>query len=311
MTAVELWPGCHGVRLEGEPVELGMAAGSPLAAATIRFGRVEAPTGVHMWTQHGEAVVGGTPFGVDRELHQRPDGTFVLTGSMGPALEVDQSNATITIDDGDESVRLQLLATFAVPLILHTTDALLVHGSACTLGDQTIVVCGDSGSGKSTLLVGLVDAGWTPVTEDLAAIDLRDATPMVWPGPPWVRIGQGKPGPVGSAQRFGSAYKNGWDIASAQTPHARPVTHIVLLDPPGGDEPTLELVSPSAAIRELAHHGVWLGDQDERGRRLFSPTAVLAARAQTLRLRVPRSDSWLDEVPSLLARSIGTPEATA
>lgn len=300
----ELWPGCHGVRLDGENVEVGVATGTPLAGATIRFGPVATPTGVEVWSQHAEAVVEGAPIGVDRVLHQRPAGTFVLTGSVGPALEVDQSSATITIDEGDDSFRVQLLATFGLPLILHTTDALVLHGSACTLGDRTILVCGESGSGKSTLLVGLVDAGWTPVTEDLAAIDFRGPTPVVWPGPPWVRVGHGKPGPVHSAPRFDSAYKTGWDIASVQSPDARPVTQVVLLDSPGGVEPSLDRLRPHVAIRQLARHGVWFGDQNERGRRLFDPTANLTARVPAFRLRVPRSESWLDEVPGFLARSI-------
>jgi hypothetical protein len=301
VTAAETWPGCHGVRLVGEPVDLGTSAGSPLAEATIRFGAVAVGDSDHLWTQHGEAVVDGEHFEVDRVMRQRGRGAYVLTGSGGPTMEVDQDAATITIEDGDEAVQLQLLATFGVPLILHTTDALVLHGSACALGDRTIVVCGESGSGKSTLLVGLADAGWTPITEDLCAVDFRPQTPHVWSGPPWVRIGHGKPGPVGSAQRFGSAYKTGWDIAASQTPVPRPITHVVLLDAPGGGDALLEPVPAAVAIRRLAPHGVWLGDQDELGRRLFGPIADLVAKVPAFRLRMPRSDSWLDEVPGLLA----------
>jgi hypothetical protein len=290
------------VRLEGEPVSLGTLTGEPLATATVQFGPVGAAEGVELWAQHGEVVIDGVSISVDRWLHRRDaDGVLVMTGSRGPALQVDPASATITIDDGDEPAQLQLLATFGLPLVLQSTGALIVHGSSCSRGDQTVVICGDSGSGKSSALVGLVDAGWTAVTEDLCAIDFRGGVPTVWPGPPWVRVGRGRPGPAGSARRFAGSDKTGWDLSGNQTAEARPLTQVVLLDAPGGDAPSLTPVPNATAIRALAPHAVWLGDNDERGPRLFGPTAELAAKVPTFRLRLPRRDSWLDAVPDLLA----------
>ncbi len=292
------------MRVTGGPAGLGIAAGEPLAEANIRFAPVDQPPKTQLWTQHGEADVDGEHFEVDRVLFQRPTGQLVLTGSMGPALEVDQPNAAITIDDGDLGVQLQLLATFAIPLVLHTTGTLVLHGSACTLGGHTIVVCGDSGAGKSSLLVGLLDAGWTAVTEDLCAIDLRGPAPLVWPGPPWVRIGRGKPGPIGSEPRFDSPYKTGWDIAFKQTTEPTAVTHLVLLQSPGGESPSVESVSHPDALHDLARHAVWLGDQSQRGRELFGPTAELISKVPAVRLRFPRRDSWLDQVSAFLPSAL-------
>lgn len=301
MSTPAQWPGCHGVQATGGPPGLGVAVGDPLARATIRVGPVDPADGVKLWSQHGEADVGPEHFEVDRFLYRREQGTFVLTGSLGPSVEVDQANCSVTIAEGDAGVQLQLLATFAIPLIVHTTSALVLHGSACSLGDRTIVVCGDSGAGKSSLLVGLLDAGWTAVSEDLCTIDFRDHAPVVWPGPPWVRIASGAAGPGGSEPRFDSMYKTGWDIAFAQATEPRAVTHIVLLQVPGGDAPLVETVSRPDALRELARHAVWLGDQSEGGRVLFRPTSELISKIPTVSLRLPRSESWLDQVPTLLA----------
>jgi hypothetical protein len=297
----EPWPGCHGVRLEGDAIGLGTASGSPLADATLRFDKVDVAGGTQLWNQHSESEFDGDVVSVDRALRRSPRDTFVLTGSRGPALEVDQSNNTITVDDGARAVQQQLLVTFGLPLILHTTGALVLHASACTRDGHTVVVCGQPGAGKSSLVVGLLDAGWTAVSEDLCAIDLRGDAPVVWPGPPWVRIGLKQPGPVGSDVAFDAVHKTAWDIGAAQTRAAVSVTQLVLLEPPGGDAPSFEPVPIAVAIREFAHHAVWLGEADERGQRLFGPTAELTSKVPTSRLRLPRSDAWLTGVPEILA----------
>jgi hypothetical protein len=290
------------VRLDGDASGLGTTSGEPLAEATIAFGEVGAGTGAELWTQHSEAIVDGQTVSVDRTLHKTAPGTFVLTSTRGPGLSVDQRNHTVTVDDDDRRAGpLQLLVTFGLPLILHTTDALVFHAAACSRGDQTVIVCGKPGAGKSSLLVGLVDAGWSAVSEDTCAIDFRTGTPMLWPGPPWVRLRVGQQGPVGSEPIFHAAHKTGWDLAARLTREPRAITQVVLLEPPGGDAPSLEQLPAPVAIRGLASHAVWLEEQEDRGSRLFAPTAELVSKVPTFRLQLPRSDSWLAEVPDLLA----------
>jgi hypothetical protein len=296
------WEGCHGVRLTGDPVDVGMAAGTPLAEATVRFGPVAQAEGTVLWVQHGEAVVGDEKHSVDRVLARRADGRLVLGGTHGPAVEVDAQGGTITVEAHDEVVHRQLVAAFALPLLLHERGALMVHGSACALGDETVLVCGESGAGKSSTLVRIVDAGWLAVIEDICAIDLDAAGgPVVWPGPPWVRIGNGEPGPRGSRALFEQIDKTGWDIAGMQTSEAKPLSRIVLLEAPGGAAPLLQPVSPAEAIRTLAPHAVWLLEQEDRARHLFEPVSALAARVPAFRMRLPRNDRWRENLPELLA----------
>jgi hypothetical protein len=287
------WPGCHGVRLTGDSIDVGISSGVPLAFATIRYGAVADPDGKQLWSQAGEAAA----------LFRRSDGRLVLASPRAAALEVDPHDATITVAPGDPAVQRQLVASFGVPLILHGRDVLLVHGSACARNDDAIVVCADSGSGKSSVLVRLVDDGWQSISEDVCAIDLRGERPRVWPGPPWVRVAQGEPGPRDSSAMFVSADKTAWDVAAVQAPGPCDLARVVLLEPPGGDAPVIDAMRRADALRALARHAVWLQDPDDRGRQLFEPVAALVAKVETVRLRMPRRDGWRDAVQELVTAS--------
>lgn len=286
----DLWEGCHGVRVDGVSVDVGVCQAEPLARVTLRYGDVAAADGTRLWSQEGEAAA----------LWRRDDGRLVLAGPTATALEVDRRDATITLAPGDPVVQRQLVASFGVPLLLHGLDVLLVHGSACARGGEAIVVCADSGSGKSSTLVRLVDEGWTSISEDLCAVDLSGARPRVWPGPPWVRVAHGEPGPSGAPRAFDSDDKTAWDVSATQAADATDLTRVVLLEPPGGDTPVVEAMPRAEALRALARHAVWLEDPEDRGRQLFGAVAAVVAKVPTVRMRLPRRDEWRDAVPELV-----------
>ena len=284
------WPGCHGVRLAGDSIDLGTSSGVPLAFATIRYGEVAPPTGKRLWSQNGEAA----------SMFRRDDGRFVLASPRASALEIDPRDASITVGPGVDAVQRQLVASFGLPMLLHGLDVLLVHGSACARGDEAIVVCADSGSGKSSVLVRLVDEGWRSLSEDVCTIDLRDGRPRVWPGPPWVRVAHGEPGPRNGARAFESEDKTAWDVSSAHAEGPVDLTRVVLLEAPGGDAPEMDGLRRADALRALARHAVWLQDPDDRGRQLFDPVARLVGKVPAVRLRLPRREGWRDDVPELV-----------
>jgi hypothetical protein len=244
-----------------------------------------------LWSQPGEAA----------SLYRRRDGRLVLSGPTTAAMEIDLRVATVTVAPGIASVQRQLVASFALPLLVHGLDVLLVHGSACARDGQAIVVCADSGSGKSSTLVRLVDEGWRAISEDLCAIDLRGEVPTVWPGPPWVRVAHGEPGPRDAPRAFDSEDKTAWDVTALQADGPTEVARVVLLDAPGGDAPTLDALSTPDAIRALARHAVWLLEPEDRGRQLFALVARLVAKATAVRARFPRRVEWRDAVPALMA----------
>ncbi|MEY2418478.1 MAG: hypothetical protein QOG90_1158 [Actinomycetota bacterium] len=284
------WPGCHGVRVEGATIAIGAFHGIPLASATVRYGDVDLPDGEQLWSQNGEAAA----------MFRRPDGRLVLAGPNAAALEFDPRDGSVTIAPGDDAVQRQLVASFGLPLLLHGLDVLLVHGSSCARDGKAIVVCADSGSGKSSVLVRLVDEGWSSLSEDVVTIDLRGDKAQVWPGPPWVRVAHGEPGPRDMACAFESADKTAWDVSAVQATGPVELERVVLLEAPGGDAPALDAMSRADALRALARHAVWLQDPDDRGRELFGRVAKLLTKAPAVRLRLPRRDEWRDSVPEMV-----------
>ena len=298
------WPGCHGVRIDSDGLQLGHARGSPIAEAVVRTGHVAPPAGEELWRLHAEVRTEHGLLTTDRRLYERRDGTLVLHGTSGPTLEVDRGQNRVTISEGAESTRLQLLTTFGLPLLLHAYPVLLVHAAACERAGRAVVLCGDTGSGKSSLLVALIDGGWRAVSEDVCALDLRREPPLVWPGPPWVRRAYGEGGPTGARLRFHTPDKAAWDIAPWQVEAAVPVSRLVFLDPPRADAPAWQTVSRAEAVAALARHAVWLADPARRARASFGPVVEVTAQVPGFRSRLPFGPSRPDELCRLLAAEV-------
>ena len=297
----DVWSGSHGVRVKS-PLALGRCVGDPLAEASIEVAALPpgAATGQFLWEIRETVPTPDGPVPVDQRLHRHPDGTYALKSTSGHALTVDPGTGRVTVDGRDDGVRSLLVTTFALPLLLSDAPVLVVHASACLGADGALLFCGPSGRGKSSALVGLVDAGWRAVSEDLCVIDLRTTPAMVWPGPPWVRRGHGQAGPRGSAPRFEAPDKVAWDIASAMVDGPVPLAEMVFLDEPGGTDVEQESLDTGEVVRRLARHALWLGHPDERGRRLFGPTVDVANQVRASRLRLPVSDSWLERLLAVL-----------
>ena len=225
---------------------------------------------------------------------------FVITSSRGPSLEVNVDSLTITVEEGDHAAQRQMVASFGIAvLVQNTTNALVLHGSAATRGDRGVVVCGESGTGKSSLLVALIDDGWTPITEDMGVITSRGRIAEMWPGPPWVRLHRGQAGPRGAAVAFDGIDKTAWTASPPRQPV--PLTHLVVLQPPGGDAPTIESVNPGQMVGMTLPSAVWLvDDPSTRVRGAFGPLASFTSRVTPLRLRMPRRDTWAQDAVRLL-----------
>ena len=295
------WPGCHGVRLSDEPpVDVGHSTGTPIVDASLEVGEVAAPVGEELWRLSAAVDTATGPVEAEQRLWLEPDGSSVLRTNRGAALAVDPRERTIRLQAPEEGTLAQLTVTYGFPLLLAATDVVVVHAAAAARDGQAVLIAGPSGSGKSSTLVGLVDAGWQAVSEDLCAIDLRDEVPRVWPGPPWVRRLRGEPGPAGATSRFETIDKVAWDIGPAQITAPVPVALLAVVSAGGGDA-VVGAVDRSAAPAVLADHVVWLGRSGEQGRSLFPRLLRLSARVPVVSLQVPRSATWLSGVPGVFA----------
>jgi hypothetical protein len=295
------WSGCHGVRL-GPPdrgAPYGTCAGTPLLEAELALGPITVPGGRELWAISTNVDVGGEAVAVDQRLVRDAQGTDVLVGAT-PLLSVDHRRSLITTGTAEDDPRtLQMVTTFAIPLLLHDAGVLVFHASACARDGMAVVVAGRSGSGKSSLLVALLEAGWQTVSEDLCAVELRGDGAWVWPGPPWVRRVPGAAGPEGSRIRFEARDKTAWDLSEHMVDGPRPVAAMVLLDAPGGSAVQCTPMDAAEAIGHLAHHAVWLGDPLARAAALFKPCAQLARAVPARGLRIPRQPAWGDAVRAL------------
>jgi hypothetical protein len=290
------------VRVTTSPFDVGSATGTALLEAAVAVGEPPAPAGDELWRIHGEAeTVAGTRT-IERWLCRHREGTLVVHASSGPAVAVDPDTNAITIGNGDTPVTLQLLTSFAIPMLLNDQGFLVLHASACVADGGAVLICGDSGSGKSSALVGLVEGGWRALTEDVCVVDLRAEIPLAWPGPPWVRRRPGEGGPAGASIRFESPDKVAWDIAPWQMSTAVPISQLVFLEHPGGTEPARQPLSQAEAVRALGGRAAWLLDPADGPRHLFADALELTRRVPAARLRLPRDASWTRHLGPLLAR---------
>jgi hypothetical protein len=310
--AVPAWQGCHGVRLRpvDRAAQYGTCTGAPLLDAELTLGTPDGPSGRRLWQISTTVDVAGEDVPVEQQLVRDAAGNDVLVGLSGPLLAVDHRRRLIMTPTSEDDPRtLQMVTTFAIPLLLHEAGVLVLHAAACTRDGVTVLIAGRSGSGKSSTLLALIDAGWSPLSEDLCAVDQGDEHPRVWPGPPWLRRAPGAHGPSGSSVRFEALDKVGWDLSARMAAAPADLDAVVFLEPPGGSTIEHDRTPSADAVAHLAQHAVWLGDPDDRAPALFTSCARLSGAVPAWSLRVPWQPDWGDVVRAV--ESVSTAVATS
>lgn len=291
----ESWQGCHGVRVTGAGERFGVCRGDALGHLEIRVGQPSKPGPDELWSQP-------QPDGGSQRSSLSREGDVVLELGGGPRVSLSRDRRVATVADPFGWVEAQLVASFVLPFLVSSESTLVLHAAAATRSGRAVLFAGPGGTGKSSSLVGLVDEGWTPLSEDVCTIDFTGSDPLVWPGPPWVRRRHGEQGPKGASVLFKSSEKTAWDVGGFRNvPGPTPVGELIILQPPvRGGRATRAGLPPGHAIRALAPHAVWLGDARETGRRLFGPVAEAAARIPVSLVTLPVRADWISVLVSLL-----------
>lgn len=294
--------GCAGIALTGHLAgSFAPLRGDPLGAASV----VEVPDLVEelagtttdgVWSLDAGA-------GVRWALAERvPDRALVFSVDGSPVLLVDAVARSIRIGPQQGPIAAQLVAAVGAPALAAALGGLPMHGSSAERDDGAVLVVGPSGAGKSTLLRALTDAGWRPISEDVTVVDLPVEGPgRAWPGPPWVRLAPGQPGPQGAAQRPDPTDKVSWVLDGRVADGPTPLAGIVVLGPPGEPDaaPTIARLSPEAAIAVLPPHVSWLSARG-RAEAAFTAAVALSRRAPVFQLQLPRRPDWTDLAVDLL-----------
>lgn len=317
------WPGCHGVRLRAS-TDLGFARlkGEPLAEVDVDVApvaSVAAGAASEVWTVEladgavapasgvapgsGAESGGLRPPGFQR-LSRLPDGALVMGSADRHRFGLSADRKRVTLDPPYDAAQAQVLASFALPLVVQSPSRVVFHASAVARGGRAVLVVGVGGAGKSSLLVRLTDAGWAPMTEDVCVVEMDGHVPRAWPGPPWVRVHTGERGPAAASTRFVSGLKTAWSLPG-QPAGPVAVATLILLERSGASRVRAERLGPAAALPALAAHAVWLGDPDDRSRGLFSPLASAARRIEVVRLSVPTRPDWFDVVRPAVEDLVG------
>ena len=288
----DTFPGCHGVRIE--PAQAGAAYGTThgTPAATLTIGaeplRPAVPADAErLWA----AEVDDTHPGAHTHVMWRlGDGSLLLSIGDRQVLQISRGRDVTTVGAVSDAVARQLVSTFAIPLAAQTAGAFVIHAAVAVRGEATVAICAESGTGKSSLLIALADAGWSTLSEDLVAVDIGSLT--AWPGPPWVRVAHGSPGPGGAAERFRTPDKVAWDLDGSRCDHPVPLTHLVLLDPPTALATSCRIAVADEVIGALARHTPWFEEPSRRGASLFASAVRVARAVPAVRLRLRRSPDW-------------------
>ena len=181
-----------------------------------------------------------------------------------------QDKANILVADGNEiSVDVRkpipegdfvgLLLGELMATVLRQRGVLVIH--ACAVADadgNAIVFAGESGWGKSTLAEYFCQNGWTLVTDDVTAIDLRDDGAFAIPSYSQIRLREDAAAHlVADASILVPIDRNGFkqareDHALAAEP--RPLCSGFFLDPSFSDGLSIAELLPQEALMRLVAH---------------------------------------------------------
>ncbi len=192
---------------------------------------------------------------------------------------------------------------------LHLRGVPLLHGCVIDIDGGAIVIMGPPGTGKSTTAAALVRAGFPLVSDDLAAVVLREADVLVHAGYPRLRL------------FADSAAATGWDLSQLSRTFVTPllgdkrsvdlgagsftanplrVRAVYVLQPrrAGGGAPVVTAIERGAAWGTLAQNVYSLRFLDaDRRFRAVRDCAAIAARVP---LRSVQAGDDLDALPRLV-----------
>jgi hypothetical protein len=196
-----------------------------------------------------------------------------------------------------------------MPIMLHSTGALCLHGSSVATRHGGIAILGSKGRGKSSLAVACMDAGAELAGDDVAVLRAGSA-PMLHPGAPFARLRADSAGELGRESESSSVWGSEKMLLPAtgivrRMTRAAPLRSLYLLESGAGDQVGLQRqqvsgAAASVAILAQATSALLLGGDEQM--RLLERVSRILEGVPVYVLRVPRNLAVLrDSARELLA----------
>jgi len=214
--------------------------------------------------------------------------------------------------DGEELVKnvsvqdaLAYLSWHVMREVVAGAPGVIVHAGAVAADERAIVMPGQSGAGKSTLVAGLLRAGLSYLSDEMAAFDLSG---RVVPVPRALNLKRGTValfpgigGPDGARLRHldGSMAVQPVDVGAAGASGACPVAWIVAPRYVAGAPTELVPVTRARGLSDLATNAFNLDVWATAG---FGTLADVAARAKCFRLTFGDLDDAVRSLEALIRR---------
>jgi len=231
-------------------------------------------------------------------------GTFRVSGGDEIAVDPDA-------DVAPERLRLFLLGA-GVGTLLHQRGYLVLHGSAVAIDGAAVAFLGSKWCGKSTIAAALHSRGHQLITDDVMAVDMGGATPLVQPGFPQLKLWPDSLSLIGAdgsdiPRLHPDLEKRDFRVRSGFADRSLPLRCICVLD--HGEQPEATALAADAVLPELIAHwycgrfgyetleGLGIGSH-------FVWSTRLAAAIPFYRLSRPRSLEAMSRVADIVEECV-------
>lgn len=206
----------------------------------------------------------------------------------------------------EEVLRFYLVGTI-MAILLYQRGLLVLHASVVNLRGGAVAFLGVSGAGKSSTVATLHAHGHSMVADDVAAIDLSAAEPLLFPAFPQVKLSPEMATALG--HDFTSLLplhpqeeKRGYRMSEKFDRSPLPIYRLYVL----ADAPTMSIepLPPKEAAMELVRHSRPTTLFHSGGAAHLLQCTQLAKQVQVYRLNRPRSLALLSELAQFIERDV-------
>lgn len=185
------------------------------------------------------------------------------------------------------------------------------HGSAVSVGERTVLFCGDAGEGKSTMAAAMLAAGATLVADDLSRVEPGEGAPVIHPSSSRLKLWGEAVDHFGWRERVLHRDFLREDKFHCSVPRhhageeAMPLSLVVALET--GDTLSLERLTGAAAVAAVLRGTIYRPESIE-AMGLWAQQATLAAcivaGCEVVRLIRPRELVRISESVTLIAEHL-------